>query len=74
MLSAAMLLRYGIGEENAAKRIKVAVLDVLDRGFPMGDIYSFGIVSTIFFNVTFDYLSFLVSLKPNLTCFPLSFN
>ncbi|XP_062089919.1 3-isopropylmalate dehydrogenase 2, chloroplastic isoform X1 [Humulus lupulus] len=42
VLSAAMLLRYGLGEENAAKRIEAAVLDTLDRGFRTGDIYSSG--------------------------------
>ncbi|XP_062113566.1 3-isopropylmalate dehydrogenase 2, chloroplastic-like [Humulus lupulus] len=42
VLSAAMLLRYGLGEENAAKRIEAAVLDALDRGFRTGDIYSSG--------------------------------
>ncbi|KAL8502758.1 hypothetical protein ACS0TY_021753 [Phlomoides rotata] len=33
VLSAAMLLRYGLGEEKAAQRIEAAVLDTLDRGF-----------------------------------------
>ncbi|KAM6547012.1 hypothetical protein CsatB_027748 [Cannabis sativa] len=42
VLSAAMLLRYGLGEEEAAKRIEAAVLDTLDRGFRTGDIYSSG--------------------------------
>ncbi|KAF5741756.1 3-isopropylmalate dehydrogenase-2C chloroplastic [Tripterygium wilfordii] len=42
MLSAAMLLKYGLGEENAATRIEMAVLDTLDRGFRTGDIHSFG--------------------------------
>ncbi|KAF8393102.1 hypothetical protein HHK36_021343 [Tetracentron sinense] len=42
VLSAAMLLRYGLGEENAAKRIESAVLDTLTRGFRTGDIYSTG--------------------------------
>lgn len=42
VLSAAMLLKYGLGEENAAKRIEAAVLDTLDRGFRTGDIYSAG--------------------------------
>ncbi|PON51645.1 Isopropylmalate dehydrogenase [Parasponia andersonii] len=42
VLSAAMLLRYGLGEENAAKRIEAAVLATLDRGFRTGDIYSSG--------------------------------
>ncbi|KAK9281192.1 hypothetical protein L1049_004087 [Liquidambar formosana] len=42
VLSAAMLLRYGLGEENAAKRIEAAVLDALNRGFRTGDIHSAG--------------------------------
>lgn len=42
-----MLLRYGLGEENAAKRIEAAVLDTLDRGFRTGDIYSPGTVSIV---------------------------
>lgn len=42
VLSAAMLLKYGLGEENAAKRIENAVLDTLDKGFRTGDIYSAG--------------------------------
>ncbi|XP_023525901.1 3-isopropylmalate dehydrogenase, chloroplastic-like [Cucurbita pepo subsp. pepo] len=42
VLSAAMLLKYGIGEESAAKRIEAAVLDTLERGFRTGDIYSAG--------------------------------
>ncbi|XP_021897987.1 3-isopropylmalate dehydrogenase, chloroplastic-like [Carica papaya] len=42
MLSAAMLLRYGLREESAAKRIENAVLDALNRGFRTGDIYSAG--------------------------------
>ncbi|KAL5574521.1 hypothetical protein UlMin_016220 [Ulmus minor] len=42
VLSAAMLLKYGLGEEAAAKRIEAAVLDTLNRGFRTGDIYSSG--------------------------------
>ncbi|XP_015871557.3 3-isopropylmalate dehydrogenase 2, chloroplastic isoform X1 [Ziziphus jujuba] len=42
ILSAAMLLKYGLGEENAAKRIEAAVLDTLNRDFRTGDIYSPG--------------------------------
>ncbi|KAJ7962794.1 isopropylmalate dehydrogenase 3 [Quillaja saponaria] len=42
VLSAAMLLRYGLGEENSAKRIETAVLDTLNRGFRTGDIHSSG--------------------------------
>lgn len=44
ILSAAMLLKYGLGEENAAKRIEKAVLDTLDKGLRTGDIYSAGTV------------------------------
>ncbi|KAE8674065.1 3-isopropylmalate dehydrogenase 3 [Hibiscus syriacus] len=42
ILSAAMLLKYGLGESNAAKRIENAVLDTLNKGFRTGDIYSAG--------------------------------
>ncbi|WCJ40440.1 isopropylmalate dehydrogenase 3 [Euphorbia peplus] len=42
VLSAAMLLKYGLGEEKAAKRIENAVLDALNKGFRTGDIYSAG--------------------------------
>ncbi|KAK1555618.1 hypothetical protein Q3G72_029089 [Acer saccharum] len=42
ILSVAMLLKYGLGEENAARRIENAVLDTLDKGFRTGDIYSAG--------------------------------
>jgi len=42
ILSAAMLLRYGLGEENAAKRIEAAVTETLNQGFRTGDIYSPG--------------------------------
>ncbi|KAK4860411.1 hypothetical protein QYF36_023340 [Acer negundo] len=42
ILSVAMLLKYGLGEENAAKRIENAVLDTLNKGFRTGDIYSAG--------------------------------
>ena len=42
ILSAAMLLKYGLGEEKAAHRIETAVLDTLNRGFRTGDIYSEG--------------------------------
>lgn len=37
-----MLLRYGLGEEQAARRIEAAVLETLDRGYRTGDIYSAG--------------------------------
>ncbi len=48
VLSVAMLLKYGLGEENAAKRIEAAVLDTLSRGYRTGDIYSAGNVCTFF--------------------------
>lgn len=47
VLSAAMLLRYGLGEESAAKRIENAVLETLDRGYRTGDIFSAGSVSLL---------------------------
>ena len=46
ILSAATLLKYGLGEVKAAERIEVAVLDTLNRGFRTGDIYSAGNVCT----------------------------
>ncbi|XP_028782690.1 3-isopropylmalate dehydrogenase 2, chloroplastic-like [Neltuma alba] len=42
VLSAAMLLKYGLGEDKAAERIENAVLDTLNRGFRTADIYSAG--------------------------------
>ncbi|GFZ11976.1 isopropylmalate dehydrogenase 2 [Actinidia rufa] len=42
IISAAMLLKYGLGEEKAARGIETAVLDTLNRGFRTGDIYSDG--------------------------------
>ncbi|CAH2073689.1 unnamed protein product [Thlaspi arvense] len=42
VLSAVMLLRYGLKEEKAAKRIEDAVFDVLDRGFRTRDIHTTG--------------------------------
>ncbi|CAA7019978.1 unnamed protein product [Microthlaspi erraticum] len=42
VLSAAMLFRYGLKQENAAKRIENAVSDVLDRGFRTRDIHTPG--------------------------------
>jgi len=44
ILSAAMLLKYGLGEEKAAKRIEDAVLGALNKGFRTRDIYSNGTV------------------------------
>ncbi|CAK9169741.1 unnamed protein product [Ilex paraguariensis] len=42
VLSAAMLLKYGLGEEKAAQRIEIAVLDTLNREFRTSDIHSAG--------------------------------
>ncbi|KAD3067613.1 hypothetical protein E3N88_35493 [Mikania micrantha] len=42
ILSAAMLLKYGLSELKAAERIELAVLDTLNKGFRTGDIYSVG--------------------------------
>ncbi|XP_028798273.1 3-isopropylmalate dehydrogenase 2, chloroplastic-like [Neltuma alba] len=42
VLSAAMLLKYGLGEDKAAERIENAVSDTLNRGFRTADIYSEG--------------------------------
>lgn len=47
VLSAAMLLKYGLGEEKAAKRIENAVQDTLNKGFRTGDIYSAGTVCAL---------------------------
>ena len=58
VLSAAMLLRYGLGEEKAAKRIENAVMDTLNRGFRTGDIYSAGTVSISFINVEKTFVLF----------------
>lgn len=59
VLSAAMLLKYGLGEQKAADRIETAVLDTLNRGFRTGDIYSEGNVCTSFFFLTFHTLVIL---------------
>jgi 3-isopropylmalate dehydrogenase len=40
VLSAAMMLRYGLNEPQAAERIEQAVLAVLDQGYRTGDIAS----------------------------------
>lgn len=48
ILSAAMLLKYGLSEVAAAERIELAVLDALNRGFRTGDIYSDGNVCIFF--------------------------
>ena len=42
VLSAAMLLRYSLGQEAAAVRLEQAVLAVLDQGLRTGDILSAG--------------------------------
>lgn len=42
VLSAAMMLRYGLNEPEAADKIEKAVLEVLDKGYRTGDIMSEG--------------------------------
>jgi 3-isopropylmalate dehydrogenase len=42
VLSAAMMLRYGLNEPLAAEKLEKAVLQVLDRGDRTGDIFSPG--------------------------------
>lgn len=42
ILSAAMMLRYGLNEPKAASKIEQAVLKVLDLGYRTGDIWSEG--------------------------------
>lgn len=42
VLSAAMMLRYGLSEPDAADRLEAAVLTVLDQGYRTGDIMSEG--------------------------------
>jgi 3-isopropylmalate dehydrogenase len=42
VLSAAMMLRYGLNEPEAASRLEQAVLKVLDAGYRTGDIMSAG--------------------------------
>lgn len=42
VLSAAMMLRYGLNEPEAATKIEQAVLQVLDQGYRTGDIMSAG--------------------------------
>lgn len=41
-MSAAMMLRYQFGEEEAATKIEKAVSDLLDDGYRTGDIMSEG--------------------------------
>jgi hypothetical protein len=68
-----MLLKYGLGEVEAAERIESAVLETLNRGFRTADIYSAGTVSIylvililalkkpkLSFNCTLDYLKSLI--------------
>lgn len=55
VLSAALLLKYGLGEGNAAKRIENAVLDALNRGFRTGDIYSAGNVCVFSLPLSFTF-------------------
>ncbi|MEO0927311.1 MAG: isocitrate/isopropylmalate family dehydrogenase, partial [Cyanobacteria bacterium J06643_13] len=42
VLSAAMMLRYGLNEPDAATEIEAAVNQVLDQGYRTGDIMSAG--------------------------------
>lgn len=42
VLSAAMMLRYGLNQPEAADRIETAVLSVLDQGYRTGDIMAEG--------------------------------
>ncbi|GBG59098.1 hypothetical protein CBR_g24441 [Chara braunii] len=42
VLSAAMMLRYGLNEPAAAQRIEATVFNVLDKGYRTGDIMSAG--------------------------------
>ncbi|MCU0526828.1 MAG: 3-isopropylmalate dehydrogenase [Elainella sp. Prado103] len=42
VLSAAMMMRYGLDEPEAANRIEAAVMQVLDAGYRTGDIMSEG--------------------------------
>jgi 3-isopropylmalate dehydrogenase len=42
ILSAAMMLRFSLGQETAAQRIEAAVKAVLDQGLRTADIYSAG--------------------------------
>lgn len=64
VLSAAMLLRYALGEEKAAKKIEDAVLDALNRGFRTGDIHSAGYVRVLSKSVFIScYASVLIMLR-----------
>ena len=46
VLSAAMMLRYGLNEPKAAEIIEKAVTKVLDAGYRTGDIMSAGMIAT----------------------------
>lgn len=59
VLSAAMLLKYGLGEEDAAKRIEAAVLDTLSRGYRTGDIHSAGNVCSFSIWQNFSLIPFI---------------
>jgi 3-isopropylmalate dehydrogenase len=45
VLSAAMMLRYGLNQSAAAKKIEDAVMSVLDQGYRTGDIMSEGMTA-----------------------------
>lgn len=45
VLSAAMMLRYGLNQPAAADRIEQAVMQVLDQGYRTGDIWSEGMTA-----------------------------
>ena len=45
VLSAAMMLRYGLNEPKAADKIEAAVTQVLDAGYRTGDIMSSGMTA-----------------------------
>jgi 3-isopropylmalate dehydrogenase len=45
VLSAAMMLRYGLNQPEAASKIEKAVLQVLDEGYRTGDIMSEGMTA-----------------------------
>lgn len=45
VLSAAMMLRYGLNEPSAASKIEQAVTQVLDAGYRTGDIMSEGMIA-----------------------------
>ncbi|XP_019196754.1 PREDICTED: 3-isopropylmalate dehydrogenase 2, chloroplastic-like, partial [Ipomoea nil] len=68
VLSAAMLLKYGLGEEKAAHRIEAAVSDTLNQGFRTGDIYFVGPVLKNDMAVIFDlFLTFFAVSSDDLS-------